>query len=139
MLDSPPALKERIEEVGDVSGRVDVRDVRLEPLVDDDAVLERDAAVLEEVGDRRDADADDGEVGFDAATVLRGHRFEGPVAVKRFDLVPEHAVDTLRDVQSRELVAQLLDPQLVEEPAAEVEHARPPCRSGAVRRSPPCR
>src|SRR5215212_10920089 len=56
VLDSSPATEERVEEVRDVAGSVDVWDVGLEALVDDDAVVDLDPAALEEVGHRRDAD-----------------------------------------------------------------------------------
>ena len=54
--------------------------------------------------------------------VLGGHRFEGPVAVKRFDLVPQNTLhipfETYRAASSS---LSCSTPNRVEEPAAEVE------------------
>ena len=121
MLDPASPTEERVEEVGDVTHRIDVRDVRLEALVDDDAVVELDPAALEEVGDGVDSDSDDGHVRVHAASVLRRYGLEPAVSVERIDLVSENEVDSLPVVERRELVAQLLDAQLVEEPAAEMD------------------
>ena len=61
VLDAPLAAGERVEEAGDVAGSVDVGYVRFEAFVDDDALADGDAAVVEERNRWRDADADDGE------------------------------------------------------------------------------
>jgi hypothetical protein len=68
-----------------------------------------------------DADSDDGGLRLDFAPVPRRHPLEASVAVERLHLVAEDELDALLRVQRRQLAAQLLDAELVEEPAAEVD------------------
>ncbi len=121
MLDPALLVEQGVEEVRDVAGRVHVGHVGLEALVDDDPVVDLDPAALENVGDGLDADPDDRKVRLDRAAVLRRHLLEAAVSAEGLDLVSEDELDALRLVQRGELVAQLLDAELVEEPAAEVD------------------
>jgi hypothetical protein len=61
VLDPTAASEERIVEPRDVAGGIDVRGAGPEVFVDEDAVVDRDAAALEERHGRLDADADDGQ------------------------------------------------------------------------------
>ena len=96
VLDPAPAPEERVEEVGHVAGGVDAGRARLEALVDDDAVVDSEAAAGEKVRVRDDADADDGHVGLDAEAALDLHVLEVVVAAEAGDLLLEPDVDALR-------------------------------------------
>src|SRR5713226_8311046 len=65
VLDAAATAEHGVIEAGDVADRVDALDGRLEALVDDDAVIHLDSRALEPADRRRNADADDGEVGFE--------------------------------------------------------------------------
>ncbi len=124
MLDPPPAAVERVEEVGDVAGGVDAGHVRLEALVDEDAVLERETAVREEVDVRYDTHADHGEIGFDAEAGPGLHMAQPALAIapEAGHLLREQQLDTVFAIESGELVAQLARAELVEQSAAEMDH-----------------
>jgi hypothetical protein len=105
VLDAATLLEERVVEAGDVAGRIHVRHVALEPLVDDDPVVQLDAAPVEEGRHRLDADADDREIGLDFAAVLGRHPREGAVAVECPDFVAEDELDAFLLVQRRQFAA----------------------------------
>ena len=123
MLDPPLAAVERVEEVGDVAGGEDARSLGLEALVDEDAVVERETAIGEEVDIRYDTDADHGELGFDAEAALGFHIAQPALAIaaEAGHLLLEQQFDTVFAVESGELVAQLRRSELVEQTVTAVD------------------
>jgi hypothetical protein len=115
MLDPAPARIQRVVEVGDVAGGVNTWSGRLEALVDNDPVVQRQAAPLEELAVRKDAYADDGDVRLDAEAALRLDVLERVVAAEARDLFLEQDVDTMVAVDREQLVAQLTRAELVEQ------------------------
>ena len=71
VLDAQPAAVERVCDVGDVAGGEDAGNARLQVLVDEDAVVDREPGRLGELDARGDADADDDEVAVDRAPVVQ--------------------------------------------------------------------
>ena len=107
MLDPAPASVERIEEVRNIADRVDARRAGLETLVDDDAVLKREAAAGEELNVRNDPDADHCEVSLDAVTALGLDVREPAVATESRNLLFEQHLDAALAVERRQLVTQI--------------------------------
>jgi len=107
------ALRDEITALGDVAGRVDVRDARAQAIVDDDALIDLHAGGLEPLEIRPNARRHDHHVGDQVAA--RGH-LEPPPA--------------LRLVDPRELGARangdavVLEPGLNELGAGIVDHPR---------------
>src|SRR5205823_8883519 len=117
VLDPLLAAVERVEEVGDVAGGEDAWSLGLEALVDEDAVVERETAVCEEVDIRYDTDADHGELGFDAEAAL-GLPIAQPalaIAAEAGHLLLEQQLDTVLAIESGKLVAPLRRAELIEQ------------------------
>ncbi len=94
VLDADVAAEHRVRGVGDVARGEDALDARLQPLVDDDAVVDpRD--IREELGPRRDADADDDRGAVDRAAVGEPDALRAAVALDRLDAGAEPQVDPL--------------------------------------------
>ena len=127
MLYPPLTREQRVEEVGDVAGRIDGGRGALEALVHDDAVVEDESASVEEADARNDPDADDREVGGGAETALGFHVLEPVVAAEaRHHLLQQH-VDAVLAIEGEQLLAQLGGAEHVEEAGAHVyqRHVEP--------------
>ena len=110
--------EERVVEAGDVARGPDVLDAGLEALVDDDAVVELEAAVLQPARDRCDADADDRELGLDHPSARSLDRIERRAPAERLHLVAEHELDTFAGIQVGEELHQLARAQNLEQALA---------------------
>ena len=109
VLDPALTAGDGVVEARDVADRIDVIDRRAEVVVDDDAVVELEARSFEEPGLRLDADADDGEEGFDL--LARGGHGAGQRAAVRpelLDLLAEQQLDAVLAVEVGDLVRELL-------------------------------
>jgi hypothetical protein len=107
VLDPAPAPVERVVDVGHIATGVHVRGVGHEALVDDDAVVEHEAARLEEGHVRDDADADDGEVRLDTEAALGLDVLERVVTAEARDFLLEQDIDPVLAVERPQLLAQL--------------------------------
>ena len=65
VLDAHPPPEDRMAVVGDVARSVDVVDGRAAILVNQNSVVDPDAALVKEVDDRLNADTNDGEIALE--------------------------------------------------------------------------
>ena len=108
MLDPPPTVVERVEEVGDVPNGEDPGGTRLVALIHHDAVVEREPAGLEKLDAWDDAHADDGEIHIDSPAALRRERRQPGSAPEEVDLFLRPQIDAVGSVEGDEFLAQLL-------------------------------
>ena len=120
MLDAAVLAEQRVVEARDVADGPHVLDAGLEALVDDHAVVDLEAAVLEPTRRRRDADADDRELGLDDASARRLDGVERRASAERLHLVAEHELDAFTRVQVGEELHQLARAQDLEQALAAV-------------------
>ena len=85
--------------VGHVTGGVDAGGAGLQPVVDDHAVVDRQAGHLGQLRARRDPDPDDHQVAGDDPAVGGDHLFDPALAAQCHDACPEHELDPVLGVR----------------------------------------
>src|SRR5690606_3451823 len=75
VLDTHPPPEHRVPVVRHIAGSVDIVHVRSAVLVDKNAVVYRDAAAVQEIHDRFDADTDNGKVAGEATPAFGDDAF----------------------------------------------------------------
>src|SRR5438270_12558834 len=95
MLNSDSLAGARMAMIGDVARGEDTGRGRLEPLVDDDAVVDRESGRGGEVDARNDPGADHDRVALDRAPVRRADAFDRPRSVERLDTGAEQQLDAV--------------------------------------------
>ena len=87
--------------VCDVAGSVDAFDRRTAVLVDQNPVVDPDAAFGKEIDNRFNADTDDSEIALEASPTLRDHTLDSTVSLKPQHEVIEDRVDTVLAMNHR--------------------------------------